>query len=448
MPRSTLDVVIRLFTSFTLLFSALPLPHPVQAAPAARPVAQTDPAAGFSGSPTLGFAPLAVTFVNTSTNASAYTWDFGDGGTSLEASPVYTYTQSGAYTVTLQAGNGSVTDTLTRTAYITVLEPPAPVADFAATPTGGTVPLAVTFANSSTNASAYTWDFGDGSTASQLSIINSPLSITHTYTQSGVYTVTLQAGNGTITDTLTRTAYITATEPVSQPVPPPPGPTPTLTPPQIPSLAPGPPARIQISFKKSDKDKQKNWVAIYVVDDQGRAVADGTEISLSIQGGTLDTTTLQTKGGTTTTRFEALPGQAVAITASAGAVQTSQQWSADVADPVPYLDRKKRDDRYGEEAEAIVAARNALQPEGADYVAENQIRTARFDQNQLTYRLKTQDATLVDVTDSKPDDERLNLGFRITDIRSGKTSLISQPAQRVVDNNWITYQDPAGLWQM
>lgn len=44
-----------------------------------------------------------VTFENTSTNATSYMWDFGDGATSTETSPVHTYAGDGDYTVTLTA---------------------------------------------------------------------------------------------------------------------------------------------------------------------------------------------------------------------------------------------------------------------------------------------------------------------------------------------------------
>jgi hypothetical protein len=40
---------------------------------------------------------------NTSTRASAWLWDFGDGGTSTEFEPIHVYQQTGNYTVTLQA---------------------------------------------------------------------------------------------------------------------------------------------------------------------------------------------------------------------------------------------------------------------------------------------------------------------------------------------------------
>jgi PKD repeat protein len=54
----------------------------------------------------------AVSFTNTSANASTYQWDFGDGsGTSTQTNPSYTYAHVGQYLVTLDAGNPAGTDT-------------------------------------------------------------------------------------------------------------------------------------------------------------------------------------------------------------------------------------------------------------------------------------------------------------------------------------------------
>lgn len=48
-----------------------------------------------------------VTFVNESTDATSYTWNFGDQATSTEASPSHTYGDYGLYNVTLKAtGDG------------------------------------------------------------------------------------------------------------------------------------------------------------------------------------------------------------------------------------------------------------------------------------------------------------------------------------------------------
>jgi hypothetical protein len=52
-------------------------------------------------------AGLTVTFDNQSTGADGYAWDFGDGSGSNAVSPVHTYANSGIYTVTLNAQQGS-----------------------------------------------------------------------------------------------------------------------------------------------------------------------------------------------------------------------------------------------------------------------------------------------------------------------------------------------------
>jgi len=50
---------------------------------------------------------LEVTFTNFSQNATTYAWDFGDGKTSTEKSPVHVFAAVGTYTVKLTATNAS-----------------------------------------------------------------------------------------------------------------------------------------------------------------------------------------------------------------------------------------------------------------------------------------------------------------------------------------------------
>jgi len=61
--------------------------------------------------PVVGFnadvAQKTATFTNLSYEATTYNWDFGDGQTSSEASPVHTYANSGVYTVVLTGTKGS-----------------------------------------------------------------------------------------------------------------------------------------------------------------------------------------------------------------------------------------------------------------------------------------------------------------------------------------------------
>lgn len=52
-----------------------------------------------------------VHFLNSSNGATAYQWNFGDGGTSTTANPIHQYTAAGAYTVGLNAWNDYCSDT-------------------------------------------------------------------------------------------------------------------------------------------------------------------------------------------------------------------------------------------------------------------------------------------------------------------------------------------------
>jgi PKD repeat protein len=77
--------------------------------------------ANFSGSPTSGTAPLAVSFTDLSSGSpTSWSCNFGDGGTSTAQNPGHTYTAEGTYTVTLTATNACGSDGETKTGYVTV----------------------------------------------------------------------------------------------------------------------------------------------------------------------------------------------------------------------------------------------------------------------------------------------------------------------------------------
>jgi len=59
------------------------------------------PVAGFTYTPGSG----TISFVNTSTNAASYVWDFGDGTYSTLQNPIHTYSTTGMYNITLKAIN-------------------------------------------------------------------------------------------------------------------------------------------------------------------------------------------------------------------------------------------------------------------------------------------------------------------------------------------------------
>ncbi|MDR7665845.1 PGF-pre-PGF domain-containing protein [Methanosarcina sp. Z-7115] len=78
------------------------------------------PVANFSSNVNEGFAPLVVKFYDSSENATEWNWDFGDGSTSTEQNPMYTYSEIGTYTVNLTASNENGANSKLTT--ITVLE--------------------------------------------------------------------------------------------------------------------------------------------------------------------------------------------------------------------------------------------------------------------------------------------------------------------------------------
>ena len=61
------------------------------------------PTASFNLVSDTGCVPFTAQFNNTSSNSASWFWDFGDGGTSTDQNPNYTYTSNGKYDVTLIA---------------------------------------------------------------------------------------------------------------------------------------------------------------------------------------------------------------------------------------------------------------------------------------------------------------------------------------------------------
>ncbi|WP_299962787.1 PKD domain-containing protein [Methanoregula sp.] len=173
----------------------------------------SSPSATFIANITSGTQPLAVQFVDASTNSpSTWAWSFGDGGTSTSQNPTHTYTSTGSFTVTLTAVNTAGSSTVSKEAYITVSSTSSsPGASFTSTETSGSCPLTIQFIDTSSNSpNSWVWSFGDGGT----STLQNP---SHKYVTSGTYTVTMTATNSGGSDTDTETDYITVdeTEPIS-----------------------------------------------------------------------------------------------------------------------------------------------------------------------------------------------------------------------------------------
>lgn len=138
---------------------------------------------------TSGCVPQMVDFQNNTTGAVVYNWDFGDGVTSTVTNPSHNYTSTGCYDVTLTAStlNGC---TLTTTYPSMVCVELTPVASFFTNPTQITTDYPTsTMVNTSQDAVAYSWDFGDGTG------VNTEFMPEHTFPGSDVtiYTIELIA---------------------------------------------------------------------------------------------------------------------------------------------------------------------------------------------------------------------------------------------------------------
>jgi PKD repeat protein len=150
------------------------------------------PAAAFETDDTLICGPDSVHFRNLSNDADIYTWYFGDGDSSYSENPVHYYQLPGSYTVTLLAADTTSGTDSTMTIIDFVVIHRAAHASFTMVQTGANVE----FTNTSTDATGYSWDFGDGN----VSILKNPV---HTYLFDGNYTVVLTAFDscGSVTDT-------------------------------------------------------------------------------------------------------------------------------------------------------------------------------------------------------------------------------------------------------
>ncbi|HNP53912.1 MAG TPA: PKD domain-containing protein, partial [Ferruginibacter sp.] len=142
-------------------------------------------------------APLTVSFQNQTTGGGtiSYQWNFGDGGSSTQTNPMYTYSANGTYTVTLIATNqNGCRDTLVRTNAVVI----GNMQTRFNAPDSACVNSDVTFTNTSTPAPASVmWYFGDGTT----SVANNPIK---SYSTAGIYMVKLVAQYGTCTDSTTK----------------------------------------------------------------------------------------------------------------------------------------------------------------------------------------------------------------------------------------------------
>ncbi|MBX9784788.1 MAG: PKD domain-containing protein [Chitinophagaceae bacterium] len=148
------------------------------------------PVPDFTANQTAGCFPLRVQFFDATSPGTgsvvSWNWSFGNGVTSADQNPFYTYTVSGAYFVSLTVTNSAgCTKTIVKPAFITVSD--GVKADFnVSPPLNCKPPETLNFQNLSTGPPtlSYQWNFGDGNTST------SPAP-SHNYLTAGPFTVTL-----------------------------------------------------------------------------------------------------------------------------------------------------------------------------------------------------------------------------------------------------------------
>jgi PKD repeat protein len=147
---------------------------------------------------------------------ASFQWNFGDGGTASGQSATHTYTRIGTFPVTL-----TITDSLGRTNFITqsitIGQGVLPTASFVASPGSPVINQTINF-NASGSMPApghviadYAWTFGDGTSGGGAIV-------THSYSQAGTYTVTLQVTDevGRKSPLISQTITVTTGIPIAQ----------------------------------------------------------------------------------------------------------------------------------------------------------------------------------------------------------------------------------------
>ncbi|MCL6524216.1 MAG: PKD domain-containing protein [Thermoflavifilum sp.] len=155
-----------------------------------------------------GCYPVTVNFKDRSLPGSGYItqwlWDFGDGHTSTQQNPIYTYTTPGKYRVQLMITNSYGCTGVSDTAGVVVVPNPVVAAFTADSTISCQAPFTVQFSSQSQGDGAlhYYWDFGDGNSSTDPHPV-------HVYTKSGVFTVSLIVTDSLgCSDTLVKTQYI------------------------------------------------------------------------------------------------------------------------------------------------------------------------------------------------------------------------------------------------
>ncbi len=187
-------VIMLVILTGTLSCKKTVTPAPTPPAPPAKPLAAFDFVIKNQGT-----LPDTVVFTNSSTNATAYTWNFDDGNNSIQQSPTNVYKTAKTYNVKLVVSGSGGTDSVTKTVTISLDKPKA---DFTfSIQNSGTLPTTVSFTSTTLRADSVLWNFDDGS-------VSRTSSFQKDFTSSKTLNVKLIAYNATGKDSITKQVVI------------------------------------------------------------------------------------------------------------------------------------------------------------------------------------------------------------------------------------------------
>lgn len=149
-----------------------------------------------------------VSFTDRSIAPQTWLWEFGDGTTSTQRSPVHNYAAFGSYTVRLTVTNGNCTHSTTRVVHAIDQNPDFTVSNAI---TCSRTPVTLTPSNyNPALTTSFIWDMGNGAQVTTQGVVR------YTYTTPGNYTITLITVdvNG-CRDTVVKNAYIRVNGPTA-----------------------------------------------------------------------------------------------------------------------------------------------------------------------------------------------------------------------------------------
>lgn len=170
---------------------------------------QEDLVSEFSATPVdiIGSGNVFFTDLSVGDDVTSWLWDFGDGFTSEDQSPVHEYTSPGLYTVVLKISNSNGSDEIQKVNMINVRTTDSFISEFDASPRNAFSPASVQFTNMSSGSGItnWLWDFGDGVKSQE----ENPI---HTYEMPGHFDVTLLAGDSPFASVNTKPHFIVTHE--------------------------------------------------------------------------------------------------------------------------------------------------------------------------------------------------------------------------------------------